>query len=307
MALDFILHLKDYPPGLLHTRSALEKEFRRFIVRSEDPSSKEVWDGVSSALRQLASESRIRRLSGSTEDHNTNETVYSAMPADHDDDLVDLPTLDQRTEAIPPLSATRRIESRAEKKKPALCSPTEYRELVLKILKAAEGPAWLGDIHKITMERIPMARGVQVAAAEGDDVSDPASEPYPCTFDAKIWLDSEARERARLIWEGASGADLVDLLCGYLLPKWLELEKVTLSTFGSPQRAHEKIEELKDLMRRELPDPSTSDYASQGGNSGKRQEEIAAQLQASLNGLASVIFSQLQEKCSEKGENGSFH
>jgi len=235
---EFLLNLRRKGNGYIRTKSGLATEYRRWVAEFSNPAQHELWEIVSTALHTLSRENAAWRLDAPATDDNNNNAMWTGVAGATGETICDLPAFEKAACFIrnysPPAARKWYADDAVL---PKIIAPEDAKELVLALLRAADGAIRLRDLLE------EFKRHVFSFELGGEMDTDPSADSISIHPAAMKRLYDLAHERASVIWDAISGAEGTDLLCDYFIPKNLHQQAVTLDTFGDPRRIKEHLEQ----------------------------------------------------------------
>ena len=323
LATDFLLWLAKQRNLTVRSKSQFKGLIRRHWQRLNSPASHELWRILSAALKDLARQGSVRRIDASAESTNSNRAQWTVAPVENDDVRFDSLAFRERSKAIPFYPKSRK-DGRSRRQDGKILSPEEARELTLSLLRAAGGPIEMGDLvaeAKRHVELPVMVAPPEPRHGETDEGADAIGEmgdfddPGSCsgihhsyTVQDEAQLLEDSRVFAELVWtrlqesEGAGDRDTRRLLCGYVIPKFLENSRVTMEDFGQAQRVKEQVDEV--LAR--IGNLANVRDANTDPNQRWRTENLVMMALDILGRERCPAFLMESRDSPEKGDNNSF-
>ncbi len=261
---DFLIHLADRSPAALraiHSRSALSREYGKWVVHERSPATKEVWEAVSRALLALEREETIVRAAEFRQFNNSNKTRWTLPENEGGNGRL---LTDEEVQSVKPDLSTKSDKRR-------ILNPTEAKKWLLGLLELAEGEVAMQDLFHEIKSSLSVFEVVSGEDLSPDD--EQAAEDAPSWLDqfstAQIAPDLEARIEEEIefavarVWEDAGEIRRGDnpvieglrILCCYWLPKNVYGRKMTLQDFGPKSTVKDVAMDLSRMMARYVPFP----------------------------------------------------
>jgi hypothetical protein len=246
-----------------------------------------LWLVMSDAIRELARQSKVFRVGGGLEERNSNVSDWM-LAGSSEGAVLDITGFRERASGVGTYHPIREAGR--------IISPGSARELILKLLEAAQAPVPFGVlVDEATRHVVFGMRHQTVVDHESEDGEVFGTEAVEYRHDINLWLEEEAALRAETVWDKSGEIDEEDghrVLCRYFLPKHFLGRDVTLSGIGGEGRRHsERKKVIRELFARSLA-LSALEEERHGA-----EAELFGEALASLTGRVAAI---LMEKCSEK-------
>ncbi len=243
--------------GTLKTLSDLNREFRRWLTRRNNPEGTELWSVISETLLKLEKSGTVQRAEGFRRFNNSNQTPWY-LPV-HEGKARDFSLRDQVKTRMPRLGAKGEDDR--------VLKPTEARASVMAVLETFASPVAMGELVAVIAECLPLMRVNESIdkpiGSDGDTTTFGDSlEADPVLQNYQMIIDEECEHATSHIWAEAaalcrrSQSKIIDgcrILCCYLLPKDMYGEKVTLSDFGPTSTVQQIVGDLRAVLTRWLP------------------------------------------------------
>lgn len=259
LAGDFLVALAQKEiSGLITTKACLRREFRRWLTRRDNPAKAELWGIVSHALLELEKQGVVERPPGFRTHHNRNETPWrlAGGTAEHPDW-----GKEPQIAAVMPRLVRKVVHDRVLK-------PAEARAAVKAILQTLGGEITMRDLVECIVQHVPLYQETTSMDAPTGNVDHDEPTTLHDHLEAKVLDDyslfarDESEQASKAIWEEASAirrgrknpVEGVRVLCCYLLPKDVFGQDVTLADFGPTSTVQEVLADLRNILKRRLPE-----------------------------------------------------
>lgn len=293
LCMDFLLN-HVLPNGVtgLRTVAGLRREMSRFVTRRDAGESRELWLALSDAIRQLASEGKVRRLDRDWETPNGNSALW-IMSGVSEESVLDTGEFRARAEEIPVYFPSREGGR--------VLAPVDARQLVLSLLQAADARIAFELLVSEAKRHAVLDFQYAEPLDYGEEGEEPRTHAVEFRYHQALWMREEALQRAEAIWrQSEQEEDGSRVLCLYFLPKHFLGEKITLQALGGDFRRtgetskriqrvfadHLALNRLTGEIREEGPDEGFSDVIQE---------------------LTGTVTELLLEKCSENVDGKNFH
>jgi len=236
LAAEFLVFMAEGPPlADLWRKSALEREFRRWLTRRNDPHGIELWHILSNALRQLEKEGIVQRTGLHRQRNNSNRTEWCLC---RKAGAIGDPVKAEARDGGIPHYGQRRTAGR-------ILKGGEARKLVLAILEAFDGSVSMGEITTVARRHVflPGREESLDQSPTGEEHDDSLGMHESLELEESYAIDGligfEVASRARGIWDalarvsrGATRIEATRVLCCYFLPKRVGDQNVVLESIG---------------------------------------------------------------------------
>lgn len=267
LAGDFLVWLSEQGNLTVRSKKTLKSLIRRFWSRRNSPASHELWGILSEALKALSVKGVAHRIDAAADAANSNGALWSAVARDRDGVPFDPIAFVERAQRIPTYPKDREGDKRVARGG-KLLSPGDAKELALALLQAAEAPIEMGSLHTEACRHVLLLQ-IEIPSRQGDEAGGNGPGPAvieshsdgeasrdgetfhgPLTIDDEVLIQAEAKALAARIWNRlaelpageAPGAR--ELVCDYVIPKFLRHSRATLEQFGAPQRVKEQVDKI---------------------------------------------------------------
>jgi len=241
LAVEFIFHLRDKRKSNIQSAGHLSHELSKYLTQRDNPVSHEIWKFLSQALNELAKEGLAVRAS----DGANKQTVVWCLK-DHTGKPSAKPEEFFRLAAHLPVYYPKRKDGR-------LLSPSQAKELALKMLDLAGGPILMQDLHveavKHVIPPLQFAQPIDESPSSGEEEGAPSHELADRIPVHNLWFEEEASVRADKVWGQLNESGDGEVLCIYFIPKHLLGRSVKQSELGSEQRVSEAVQRIREIFR----------------------------------------------------------
>lgn len=260
LAGDFIVALATRDiSGLIRNRNDLTREFKRWITRRDSPERSELWDVISTTLRDLETQGTVERPAQYRPYFNTNSTLwglarYTAKVGKHPESAAIAAVMPQ-------------IKAKGANDK--ILKPDEAHAAVVALLSLYEGEVTMSQIFDDLskhLEMLQISTCLDAPIGENDN-SDNHGESLSAVIEDTQILDDytfiveeESARAATAIWQqadtiGQKGQPLAGrhILCCYLIPKDCHGLKISLKEFGATSSVQDVVKKLRAIMAVHLP------------------------------------------------------
>lgn len=258
-ALEFILYLKDnLGVGSIRTKADLNREFNRWITKTNSEEDHELWSILSEALLALEKEGKCSKGKGFEKYNNSNQTIWFLSGLKNE--KPNLTNENRLISEIPSYSPVKRsVES---KNQPKIIPPSSAQELVMHILKAVGGPISMSRIMNIAKGKVVLQQVVSLQPSgnnEKDD-DDPIAKIPDRDPAFAVYIQEEIDHRAILIWEEVAVIERGrkekipghKILCLYILPSEILKKPVNLETFGPTSTVNDVKSDVFNVLHKHL-------------------------------------------------------
>lgn len=265
LAGDFIVALASRDiSGLIRNRSDLSREFKRWIARRDSPERSELWEVISTTLRELETQGTVERPAQYRPYFNSNNTLWSlALHVDKVGKHQEIKTI---KDAMP------QIKAKGEHDR--ILKPDEARAAVVALLSLYEGEVTMSqivdDLSK-HLELLQISTSLDAPIGENDNSENHEESLSAVIEDTQILddytfiVEEESSRATTAIWRqadtiGKKGQPLAGrhILCCYLIPKDCHGLKISLKAFGATSSVQDVVSKLRDVMKAHLPVIPTS-------------------------------------------------
>lgn len=260
LAGDFIVALATHDiSGLIRNRSDLVREFKRWITRRDSPERSELWDVISTTLRDLETQGTVERPAVYRPYFNSNNTLWSLTRY--------VGTVGKYLESATIKTAIPQIK--AKRQHDRILKPDEACAAIMALLSLYEGEVTMSQIFDDLSKHLDMLQiSTSLDAPIGEsDSSENHEESFSAVIEDTQILDDytfiveeESARAATAIWKqadaiGKKGRPLAgrQILCCYLIPKDCHGLNITLKNFGATSSVQDVVNKLRAIMAVHLP------------------------------------------------------
>ena len=288
LASDFLSFALSRRGAAIESEKGVERRMMIILMQHIDPVAKQIWDVLSTAIRTLQRQERVRRLHEPADKPNHNAAIWTSAPKENDTAKFDAVLFETAAASDKSIRTVFREpwESEHGKRRARILSPKDAETLLEALLGCAKGPIPFGNLFDEARKHIFAYKREEVE--NGEEIKDTA-----LLSPSEQFLVAEGSSRITdAVWSKIKGDDrLRNALCGYLLPKWRSVAEYPRITQESANVADEWVTKVKALIA----------------------SELRAELLESLNregqltrSIARNILDVFEQKCAEKsGDRGS--
>lgn len=293
LAIEMILHIRNKRLSNLQCAAHLEREMRKYLTRRDSPAHHEVWKAISQGLLALESEGEAVRHS-TTGGANSQATEW-CLKGNEGRPPIPLEEFFKEAARLPVYHPSR--------KDGRLLSPSQTKELALRMLELANGPILMQTLHSEAMKHVVQtmayAETLQSGAEDAGDQAPISRELADRMPVLGYLLEEEAVERAGTLWKELAESGDDQVLCLYYLPKHLLGRPVTASDLGTPQRISEATQRIRKAFQKSL-DLTPTLAEQQEAAAAERHDPSGAGVEGPRARLLGRMAEILIQFCSEK-------
>ena len=294
LAIEMILHIRTKRLDYLRCAAHLDREMRKYLTRRESPAHHEVWTTLSQALLELEGNGLATRpATAGGSNGQTTEWCRKGNEGKPDVQQHEFFEAESRlTLYLPP------------RKDGRLLSPSQAKELALRLLEVADGPILMQTLHAEAMKHVVQSMEYAESLDRGDAAGGDEDSPTPRALADRMpilgyMLEEESIERAASLWNELEGSGDGQTLCLYYLPKHLLGKSVKGSELGDFRRVSEGCQRIRNAFRRTL-DLTPTLNERQAVAAADRLDPSGTGLPGAQARLLGRIAELLMQFCSEK-------
>jgi len=294
--IEFIIYLKENSGlGDIRTINDLNREFKKWLTKNKDPERYELWIILSKALLDLEKENKCERDEESKKFNNNNATQWFLKGKGKQ--TGDIST---NNPAICQIQNYHSVKRKSDSKnQPRIIPPKSAKELVIKILEAADGKVSMSDIVKCASSKVLLT---QIKSLDNslntNDNGNQEKTNHAITQDEKSaslnqliindikYISSKIWNEITQIVRGNKKIKGAEIFCLYYLPTNLSERKINLEDFGPKSTVGDITNDIKQVLKKYL-----------NFQSFRNSDDIILP----IGKIRIEIISRLNEICSENG------
>jgi hypothetical protein len=282
LASDFLSIVLTRRGAAIESEKGVERRMMITLMQRIDPVAKQIWDVLSTAIRTLQRQEKVRRLHEPADKPNHNAAIWTSASKENDTAKFDAVQFEIAAASDESIRTLFRGPWKSEhgKRRERILSPKNAETLLEALLACANGPIPFGNLFDEARKRVFAYQREDVES--GKEIKDSGmlnpSEQFLVAHESSritdaVWSKIEDDERLR------------NALCGYLLPKWRSTTEHPRITQQTANVADEWVTKVKTLIANE--------FRPELFESPNREGQLT-------RSIARNIFDVFEQKCAEK-------